>query len=118
VYKKLLLTLLLVSTTAFAEPEVYMANQAGGYLTLTHEECKVEELRDTFPWHAYGVNEVLEVVGMACYQIPAPPTQAEMTEVPQGMMIIPVVNLIDLEDGEIYTLQADWFTAERPGNIL
>lgn len=116
---RLLILLLFVTASVFADSsEIYMANQAGGYLTLTHEECKVEELRDTFPWHAYGVNESLEIVGMACYQIPAPPTQAEMTEVPRGMTIIPVVNLIDLQDGEIHTLQADWFTAEKPGNIL
>jgi len=56
-------------------------------------------------------------VGMACYQIPALPSQEEMSEVPQGMSIIPVVNLIDLMDGEIHTLQASWFTSTKPGQL-
>jgi len=105
------------SLSALAGSEVYMENQAGGYLALTHEKCKVEELRDTFPYHAYGVDQTNKIVGMACYQIPALPTQEEMTEVPQGMSIIPVVNLIDLMDGEIHTLQASWFTSTKPGQL-
>jgi hypothetical protein len=109
---------LLIATSSLAQQdEVYMENQAGGYLALTHEECKVEEIRDTFPYHAYGVDQTNEIVGMACYQIPALPSQEEMSEVPQGMSIIPVVNLIDLMDGEIHTLQASWFTSTKPGQL-
>ena len=58
-----------------------------------------------------------DIVGMACYQIPKLPNQAEMAEVPQGMQVIPVVNVIDLQDGEIHTLQASWFTGTRPGSF-
>lgn len=116
--KKILLLLALFPLTAFAEQdEVYMENQAGGYLALTHEECKVEELKETFPFHAYGVDGTGNTVGVACYQIPKLPNQEEMAEVPQGMQVIPVVNVIDLQDGEIHTLQASWFTGTRPGSF-
>jgi hypothetical protein len=114
--KKLLL-LALFPLTALAQDEVYMENQAGGYLALTHEECKVPELRDTFPYHAYGVDSTQKIVGVACYQIPILPTKEEMSEVPQGMSIIPLVNIIDLQDGEIHTLEASWFTSIKPGSF-
>jgi hypothetical protein len=110
---------LLLTTISFAQEdklEVYMANQAGGYLALTHQECKVDKLKDTFPFHAYGVDDAGNTIGMACYQIPKLPNQEEMKEVPEGMSIIPVVNLIDLQDGEIHTLQASWFIATKPGH--
>ena len=113
----LVVTTLLITTTSFAQDEVYMENQAGGYLALTHQECKVEELKDTFLYHAYGVDGTGNIVGMACYQIPKLPNQAEMSEVPQGMQVIPVVNVVDLQDGEVHTLQASWFTATKPGSF-
>ena len=114
--KKILL-LVLFPLTALAQDEVYMENQAGGYLALTHQECKVDKLKDTFPYHAYGVDGEGNVLGQACYQIPKLPNQEEMSEVPQGMSIIPVVNIIDLEDGEVHTLQASWFTSTKPGSF-
>ena len=114
--KKILL-LALFPLTAFAQDEVYMENQAGGYLALTHEECKVAEVKETFPFHAYGVDGEGKQVGQACYQIPKLPNQEEMAEVPKGMQVIPVVNVIDLQDGEIHTLQASWFTGTRPGSF-
>jgi len=116
--KKLLLTIVLMLPVAsFAQDEVYMENQAGGYLALTHDECKVDELKETFPYHAYGVDGTGKIVGLACYQIPKLPNQEEMSEVPQGMTVIPLVNLIDLQDGEIHTLEASWFTGTRPGSF-
>src|SRR5210317_472787 len=96
--KILLIVALTLSTAVSAQDEVYMENQAGGYLALTHEECKVDELKETFPYHAYGVDGTGEIVGLACYQIPPPPTRDEADDVPKGMMLIPVVNLIDLQD--------------------
>lgn len=116
--KKLLLLLALFPLTAFAQDEVYMENQAGGYLALTHEECKgIDKVKSTFPYHAYGVDGEGNIIGEACYQIPKLPNQEEMAEVPQGMSIIPLVNLIDLEDGQIHTLEARWFNATKPGSI-
>jgi len=116
-FKHFLLLLALVATTTFAQDEVYMENQAGGYLALTHQECKVNKLKETFPWHAYGIDGTGNIVGEACYQIPKLPNQEEMAEVPQGMSIIPVVNIIDLQDGEVHTLQASWFTSTKPGSF-
>ena len=116
-FKKLLLALTLVSLPLLAQDEVYMENQAGGYLALTHQECKVDKLKDTFPYHAYGVDGEGNVLGQACYQIPKLPNQEEMAEVPEGMSVIPVVNIIDLQDGEVHTLQASWFTSTKPGSF-
>jgi len=116
-FKKLLLALTLVSLPLLAQDEVYIENQAGGYLALTHQECKVDKLKDTFPYHAYGVDGEGNVLGQACYQIPKLPNQEEMAEVPEGMSVIPVVNIIDLEDGEVHTLQANWFTGTKPGSF-
>ena len=116
-FKNLLLALTLVSLPLLAQDEVYMENQAGGYLALTHQECKVDKLKDTFPYHAYGVDGEGNVIGQACYQIPKLPNQEEMAEVPEGMSVIPLVNVIDLQDGEIHTLQASWFTGTRPGSF-
>ena len=115
--KLLAVTALLITPLSYAQDEVYMENQAGGYLALTHQECKVSKLKDVFPYHAYGVDGEGNVLGQACYQIPKLPTQAEMTEVPEGMSVIPVVNVIDLEDGEVHTLQASWFTSTKPGSF-
>ena len=115
--KLLAVTALLATPLSYAQDEVYMENQAGGYLALTHQECKVEELRDTFPYHAYGVDGSGQTVGQACYQIPKLPTQEELGEVPAGMSIIPLVNIIDLQDGEVHTLQASWFTGTKPGSF-
>lgn len=115
--KILLIVALTLSTAVSAQDEVYMENQAGGYLALTHDECKVDEIKETFPYHAYGVDGTGQTVGLACYQIPKLPTQAEMSEVPQGMSVIPLVNVIDLQDGEIHTLEASWFTATKPGSF-
>ena len=115
--KLLAVTSLLITPLSYAQDEVYMENQAGGYLALTHQECKVEELRDVFPYHAYGVDGTGTIVGLACYQIPKLPTQEEAKEVPEGMTVIPLVNVIDLKDGEVHTLEASWFTSTKPGNL-
>ena len=113
-FKNFLLLLALVATTSFAQDEVYMENQAGGYLALTHEECKSEKVRDRFPFHAYGIEAGRAEPHLACYDIPKLPTREE-ANIPEGMSLIAVVNLIDLADGEVHMLQANWFTATKPG---
>ena len=89
-------SLLLATSITFAQDEVYMENQAGGYLALTHQDCKVSTLAERFPYHAYGIDGTGATVGFACYQIPPLPTREEVGEIPKGMMVIPVINLIDL----------------------
>ena len=108
-------SLLLAISTSFAQDEVYMENQAGGYLALTHKECPLAQFKPIFPYYAYGVDGEGNVAGEACYQIPKLPDQEEMAEVPQGMTVIPLVNVIDFQDGEIHTLEASWFTSTKPG---
>lgn len=115
--KKLSLVVLLSASTAIADQgEIYMANQAGGWLTLTHQECKSEQHKKTFPWHAYGT-ESNGTIHQACYNVPTTPTAKEQEEVPQGMIIIPVINLLDLEDGIVHTLRADLFTSEKSNQL-
>lgn len=113
--KKILLTVILFSSAVMADNhEIYMANEAGGWLTLTHEECKMERVKKQFPWHAYGT-EANGTVHNACYIVPSLPTAKEQAEIPQGVKVFPVVNIIDLEDGQVHTLRADWFTSTKPG---
>lgn len=108
-----LVLLLFVATTLWASDEVYMANEAGGYLVLTHEECPVEKFKQQFPWHAYGT-ESNGTIHYGCYNVPLPPTVEEVEQVPLGMEIFPVVNLLDIEDGAVHTLRVDMFTSEKP----
>ena len=116
--KKILAVLaLLIATSSFAEQgEIYMANQAGGYLTLTHERCSDDGVSMLFPWRAYGT-ESNGLTHEACYVIPPPPTAEEAQDIPAGVTIIPVINLIDLEDRTAHTLRADWFTSEKPNGL-
>jgi len=116
--KKILLLLALFPLTAFAQQdEVYMENQAGGYLALTHDECKVDGLKEIFPYHAYAVDGENNLIAQACYEMPYFPNQEEMNQVPDGMSIIPIVNVIDLVNGEIHTLEASLFTSTKPGSL-
>lgn len=107
--KKLLLILAtMFMSTAFAEQgEVYLANSAGGWIVLTHEECSAETVKDYFPWRGYAT-EGNGAVHEACYEIPS------IDDAPKqrGVKIIPVVNFIELEDKTIHVFQADWFTSE------
>ena len=110
---KRLFLLLFVATTLWASDEVYMANEAGGYLVLTDEACSLGKLKEQFPCSAYGT-ESTGTIHHGCYNVPLPPTAEETEQIPLGMEIIPVVNLLDLEDGSVYTLRIDLFTSEKP----
>lgn len=109
----ILATVFLSSSVLADTGEIYMANEAGGWLTLTHEECKTERVKKQFPWHAYGT-EANGTVHNACYVVPSLPTAKEQAKIPQSITIFPVVNIIDLEDGQVHTLRADWFTSTKP----
>lgn len=114
---KRILALLAISLSAHAGSEIYMANQAGGWLALTHEPCHIEKIKAQFPFHAHAT-EANGKEHMACYVIPNPPTPEEAKEIPPGVKVFPVVNLYDPEDGQVHTLRADWFTSEKPGTNL
>ena len=112
--KYLILALLLFATVVFAEPEIYMANQAGGILTLTHQECTIAKYKEHFPWHGYGT-QANGTVHVGCYQIPDAPTEEELKDIPPNVHIVPIINFIDAEDGQVFALRADWFTSDKPG---
>lgn len=108
----ILLTITLFSTASIAEEhEVYMANQAGGYVVLTHEPCQMEAYKELYPYHAYAT-EADGTIHPGCFTIPS---IAEAPEV-EGMKVFAVVNFID-EDGESFVLPAHFFTSEKPGKL-
>lgn len=107
--KKLLVLLALTSTTAFADTsKVCLANQAGGLMVLTHETCKSDNVnKNLFPYHAYAT-ESNGTIHTGCYDIPS----IDDAQKQPGSRIIPVVNYIDASDGQIITLNAEWFSPE------
>lgn len=110
---------LLFSVNANAEFEIYMANQAGGYLVLTHDECATPSYKDRFPFRGYGTeikSNGQQVFHEGCYMVPPPPTPEEAKSIPPGVKIIPVINFID-DEGIVHTLSADWFTSEKPEDL-
>ena len=107
--KNLLALLALTVTTAFAEaPKVCLVNQAGGLMVLTHETCKSDNVnKNLFPYHAYAT-ESNGTIHTGCYDIPS----IDDAQKEPGTRIIPVVNYIDASDGQIITLNAEWFSPE------
>ena len=107
--KSLLVTLALITTSAFADDSrVCLANKAGGLIVLTHETCKSDGIHTKlFPYHAYAT-ETNGTVHTGCFDIPSIADAKPQT----GGIIIPVVNFIDIADGEIITFHAEWFTSE------
>ena len=101
--------MVLFTTSAFAQDnsKVCLANDAGGHIVLTHQECKNPKSIDRFPYHAYAT-EASGTLHEGCFDIPS---IADAKQQP-GMRIIPVVNFMDSEDGALITFQAEWFTLE------
>jgi hypothetical protein len=106
--KSLLVTLALITTSAFADDSrVCLANDAGGLIVLTHKQCTSDQAISRFPYHAYAT-ETNGTVHTGCFDIPSIADAKPQS----GMRIIPVVNFIDTADGEIITFHAEWFTSE------
>jgi len=65
--------------------ELYMPNDAGGFIVITVEECGIEYVRETFPNRAYAteVTDDKEVVHEGCW----------VTEVPPDPQYIPLFNI-------------------------
>lgn len=91
--------------------EIYMANEAGGYVVLTHEPCQMEPHKELYPYHAYAT-EGNGTVHLGCFTIPS---IKEAPKVP-GMDVFAVVNFID-EDGESFVIPAHFFKSEKPDNL-
>jgi len=99
-----------LSTLSFAEkaPQVCLANDAGGIIALTHEPCRGEKVNTKlFPFHAYAT-EASGTIHQGCYDIPS----VEDAKPSKGTKIIPLVNFVDVEDLQVITFKAEWFTPE------
>jgi len=106
--KHLLLVLALITTSANADnSKVCLANDAGGHIVLTREECKFTKVATQFPFYAYAT-EANGTLHEGCFDIPS---IADAKPQP-GMRIIPVVNFMDPTDMTSVTFQAEWFTID------
>ena len=99
--RKLVLIISLISLSALAETpkEMYMANDAGGFVILTDQPCKTESMRKEYPYHAYATESSDIVYHEGCWDSPntsAVPTelmvQSEGAKTPPTMRVIPMVN--------------------------
>ena len=104
-------TMVLIATSALAVNEVYMANEAGGYVVLTHEPCLMKSHKDLYPYHAYAT-EGNGTVHLGCYIIPS------IEDAPRSpdFEVFAVVNFID-EDGESFVIPAHFFSSEKPQGL-
>jgi hypothetical protein len=87
--KKIAVALLFVSLSVNAEvSEMYMANEAGGYVVLTVQECAFEEQKKIYPNRAYATENDGEIIHEGCWNSPS------IDDAPKhpSVKIIPVVN--------------------------
>ena len=113
--KKLLALVFVLSTTAQAQDfskfkELYMPNEAGGYIVLTLEPCKFSEaVKQGFENRAYATESDSEkpATHEGCWDSPS---TAEAPGV-KGVTIIPLVNL--WFDGDTVTFPQSMFTPEK-----
>ena len=108
-FKLVLLSLFtLFTASAVAEDsKVCLPNEAGGLIVLTHVQCELPIVSNSFPYYAYAT-ESDGTLHEGCFDIPS---IADAQQSP-GIRIIPVVNFIDANDGEVITFHAEWFTEE------
>jgi hypothetical protein len=109
---KIAVLALLVSFSASAEEpkEMYMPNEAGGFVTLTTEACGyTEAVKQGFEYRAYATEDAEgTLVHEGCWISPS------VEEAPQieGVRIIPVVNTWWVDSGQA-TFLAPQFGPER-----
>ena len=74
---------LLVSLSAHAEPpkEMYMANDAGGFVVLTIEPCTHSIVLKEYPYRAYATESSNAVMHEGCWSSP------DTSEVPTELMV-------------------------------
>jgi len=102
--------ILLIATSSYSQkaPQVCLVNEAGGVIALTHEACRGEKVNTKlFPFHAYAT-EASGTIHQGCYDIPS----VEDAKPSKGTKIIPLVNFVDVEDLQVITFKAEWFTPE------
>lgn len=92
--KNLLLLMLLLSCNVYAE-EMYMANEAGGWVVLTDEQCAITEVAKQYQYRAYATESSDAVKHEGCWDTPdtsAAPT--EFYSMSDGAPAAPKINLI------------------------
>tara|TARA_B100000780_G_scaffold193279_1_gene136245 strand:- start:501 stop:860 length:360 start_codon:yes stop_codon:yes gene_type:complete len=110
-YTKWSVILLFLSANCFAEmnvERVYMANQAGGHIILTQEECKLTKYSDRYKNRAYATTSELGIEYEACYDVPSIEGAPDIP----GFRTFPIVNYID-EDGLIVEYHLDMFSVNQ-----
>jgi len=109
--RNIVASLLFVSLNCFAEginvDKVYMANQSGGYIVLSQEECKLTKYSDNYKLRAYATTSEPGVEYEACYDVPSIQGAPDIP----GFKIFPIVNYID-EDGMIVEFHLDMFSVD------
>jgi hypothetical protein len=90
--------------------ELYMPNEAGGYITLTTDVCPNKDAAKLgYKWRAYATESDSEkpAVHEGCWDSPSLAGAPKM----QGVRIIPLVNL--WFDGDTVTFPQTMFTPEK-----
>jgi len=109
---KIAILALLASLSATAEEvkEMHMPNEAGGFVTLTQEDCAyTEALRQGYEYRAYATEDAKGlIVHEGCWISPS----TEGAPRAQGVRIIPVVNTWWAEGGQV-TFLAPQFSPEK-----
>ena len=108
-----LVALLLALDSLAQEPafEVYTPNDAGGYITLTHEPCKIDQYKKTYPYRGYATTSNPNDLYEGCYLVP------DISEAPQipGYKVFPLVNFIDTDGIRVeYPLEIFSSTPQEP----
>ena len=112
---------LLVSLSAHAEPpkEMYMANDAGGFVVLTVEACRFKQVAKDYPYRAYATESSDAANHEGCWDSPDTsdvPTQimskSEGAGEPPTIRVISMVNTWWEEGGRASFLQTN-FTPQK-----
>lgn len=107
-----LVALFFVSVAAADEQlpkELYMPNEAGGFVVLTVEPCTISGIAERFPNRAYATETVDENSPKheGCWDSPS---IADAPDLP-GVKIIPIVNA--WFDNEVHPYQQTQFTPDK-----
>jgi hypothetical protein len=124
--KKLLFAVLLgTALTSLAEEppnEMYMANDAGGYVVLTIEKCRLDTVVLQYPYRAYATESSALVHHEGCWSSPSTdqlPTEllskSEGAGEPPTIRIIKMVNTFWDEGGTATFLQSA-FSSKKKSN--
>lgn len=87
--------------------EMYMPNDAGGFIVLTTELCQIEEAKKEYQYRAYSTEEPSKVIHEGCWTSPSTEDAPDV----EGMKIIAVVN--SWWDGHKATWLTTYFSSQK-----